>query len=42
MKIYWFQMTVGTEENLVYEIGSPIFDVIEIELSPACYPGKSC
>lgn len=41
MKIGLFQMNGGTEENPVYEIGSPIFDEVEIELHPKYYPGKS-
>jgi len=41
LKIGLFQMTGGTEENPVYEIGSPIFDEIEIELHPEYYPGKT-
>lgn len=41
MKIGLFQMNGGTEENPVYEIGSPIFDDVEIELNPDYYSGKS-
>ncbi len=41
LKIGLFQMNGGTEENPVYEIGSPIFDQVEIELHPAYYSGKS-
>ena len=41
LKIGLFQMNGGTEENPVYELGSPIFDEIEIELNPNYYPGKS-
>ena len=41
MKIGVFQMNGGMEENPVYEIGSPIFDEVEIELNPDYYSGKS-
>lgn len=41
MKIGLFQMTGGTEENPVYEIGSPIFDDIEISLHPDYFSGKT-
>jgi len=41
LKIGLFQMTGGTEENPVYEIGSPIFDAVEIELNPDYFSGKS-
>ncbi len=40
MKIGLFQMTGGTEENPLYELGSPIFDKITITLNPDFYPGK--
>ncbi|MGB7394794.1 MAG: glycoside hydrolase domain-containing protein, partial [Pricia sp.] len=39
MKIGLFQMNGGTGENPVYEMGSPIFDKIEIRLNPKYYPG---
>ena len=39
-KIGLFQMNGGTEANPVYQIGSPIFDQITIELNPKYYPGK--
>lgn len=41
MKIGLFQMNGGTEENPVYEIGSPVFDRITIQLNPDYYPGKT-
>lgn len=41
LKIGLFQMTGGTEKDPVYEIGSPIFDEIEIELHPEYYSGES-
>ncbi|UZR97501.1 GH92 family glycosyl hydrolase [Chondrinema litorale] len=34
-----FQMTGGTEANPVYEIGSPIFEEINIKLNPDYYSG---
>ena len=40
MKIGLFQVTGGTEENPVYEIGSPLFDKVEIQLHPDFYPGE--
>lgn len=40
MKIGLFQMNGGTEENPSYQIGSPIFDEIKINLNPDYYPGK--
>ena len=40
-KIGLFQMNGGTEANPVYQIGSPLFDQIKIELNPKYYPGKS-
>ena len=40
-KIGLFQMNGGTEANPAYQIGSPIFDQIKIELNPKYYPGKS-
>ena len=39
LKIGLFQMTGGTEENPVYEICSPIFDKVRIELNQAYFPG---
>jgi len=36
-----FQMNGGTEANPAYQIGSPIFDQVKIELNPKYYPGKS-
>jgi predicted alpha-1,2-mannosidase len=40
-KIGLFQMTGGTEENPRYELGSPLFDQITLQLNPKYYPGKS-
>ncbi|MCX2678639.1 GH92 family glycosyl hydrolase [Galbibacter sp. EGI 63066] len=40
MKIGLFQMNGGTEENPEYQIGSPIFDKITIELNKDYYPGE--
>jgi predicted alpha-1,2-mannosidase len=34
-----FQMDGGCRENPIYEIGSPLFDKIEIALDPKYYPG---
>ena len=39
LKMGLFQMTGGTEENPVYQIGSPYFDKITIHLPEAYYPG---
>ncbi|WP_209403611.1 GH92 family glycosyl hydrolase [Pseudozobellia sp. WGM2] len=38
-KIGLFQMNGGTEENPEYQIGSPIFDKITIQLNSKYYPG---
>tara|TARA_R110002050_G_scaffold25604_5_gene68190 strand:+ start:4248 stop:5081 length:834 start_codon:yes stop_codon:yes gene_type:complete len=40
MKIGLFQMNGGTENDPIYELGSPIFDKIEISLHPQYYTGK--
>jgi predicted alpha-1,2-mannosidase len=40
-KIGLFQMNGGTEANPQYQIGSPIFDQITLQLNPKFYPGKS-
>lgn len=40
LKIGLFQINGGTEENPVYEIGSPIFDTVKISLNQDYYPGK--
>jgi predicted alpha-1,2-mannosidase len=40
MKIGLFQMNGGTENDPVYELGSPVFDKIEISLHPDYYTGK--
>jgi predicted alpha-1,2-mannosidase len=39
-KIGLFQMNGGTEENPVYQIGSPIFNKVTIQLNPNYYQGK--
>jgi len=41
LKIGLFQMNGGTEENPAYQIGSPIFNEVTIQLNPKYYPGKS-
>ncbi|WP_372774242.1 GH92 family glycosyl hydrolase [Mangrovibacterium sp.] len=41
MKIGLFQMNGGTEENPEYQIGSPIFDRVTIQLDPTNTSGKS-
>ncbi|MEL0454694.1 GH92 family glycosyl hydrolase [Flavobacteriaceae bacterium SZ-1-7] len=41
MKIGLFQMNGGTEENPNYQIGSPVFDKIIIQLNKKYYPGES-
>jgi predicted alpha-1,2-mannosidase len=40
-KIGLFQMNGGTEANPQYQLGSPIFDKITIQLNQKYYPGKS-
>ncbi|MEO8239257.1 MAG: GH92 family glycosyl hydrolase [Flavobacterium sp.] len=40
LKIGLFQMNGGTDENPVYQIGSPIFNKVSVELNPKYYPGK--
>ncbi|MCD6333544.1 MAG: GH92 family glycosyl hydrolase [Bacteroidales bacterium] len=40
MKIGLFQVDGGCTEDPVYQIGSPLFDRVEIELNPDYYPGK--
>ena len=40
LKIGLFQMNGGTDQGSVYELGSPIFDAIEINLHPKYYPGE--
>ena len=39
MKIGLFQMNGGTEDNPEYQIGSPIFDKVTIQLHPDYYSG---
>ncbi|MFA9390962.1 MAG: GH92 family glycosyl hydrolase [Prolixibacteraceae bacterium] len=41
MKIGLFQLNGGCDEDPVYQIGSPIFDKIEIKLSDKYYSGKT-
>ncbi|WP_246474152.1 GH92 family glycosyl hydrolase [Arenibacter arenosicollis] len=41
MKMGLFQMNGGTENDPVYELGSPLFDRIEISLHPDYYSGKT-
>ncbi|RED47470.1 GH92 family glycosyl hydrolase [Seonamhaeicola aphaedonensis] len=41
MKIGLFQVNGGTEENPEYQIGSPIFDKVTIQLHPEYYSGKT-
>ena len=41
MKIGLFQMNGGTEENPVYQIGSPVFDRVSIQLHPDFYAGQT-
>ncbi|WP_297089345.1 GH92 family glycosyl hydrolase [uncultured Draconibacterium sp.] len=41
LKIGLFQMNGGTDENPEYQLGSPIFDKITIQLNPDYYTGKT-
>ncbi|XCF05983.1 GH92 family glycosyl hydrolase [Tamlana crocina] len=41
LKIGLFQVNGGTEENPEYQIGSPIFDKVTIQLHPEYYSGKT-
>lgn len=41
MKIGLFQMNGGTEADPEYQVGSPIFDKVSIQLNPDYYPGKT-
>lgn len=41
MKMGLFQMNGGTEENPAYEIGSPVFDEIAIQLNPQYYSNET-
>jgi len=34
-------MKGGTEENPQYQLGSPVFDTVTIQLNQKYYPGKS-
>ncbi|PJJ09310.1 putative alpha-1,2-mannosidase [Flavobacterium sp. 1] len=40
-KIGLFQMNGGTEENPQYQLGSPLFNKVTIQLSPKYYSGKN-
>ncbi|KAF2336937.1 GH92 family glycosyl hydrolase [Flavobacterium daemonense] len=40
LKIGLFQMNGGTDENPAYQIGSPIFNKVSIQLNPDYYKGK--
>jgi len=39
MKLGLFQMTGGCDVQPVYELGSPLFERVEIDLHPRYYPG---
>lgn len=39
-KLGLFQLNGGTEENPVYQLGSPMFDKVFIQLNSDYYPGK--
>jgi predicted alpha-1,2-mannosidase len=41
MKLGLFQMNAGTEENPIYELGSPIFERAIIHLDRNYYPGET-
>jgi putative alpha-1,2-mannosidase len=41
MKIGLFQLDGGTTPDAIYQIGSPIFDRIEIALDQQYYPGST-
>ena len=41
LKIGLFQLNGGTEANPGYDVGSPLFDQIEIDLDPKFYSGKT-
>ncbi|WP_343532726.1 GH92 family glycosyl hydrolase [Flavobacterium mesophilum] len=41
LKIGLFQLNGGTEENPEYQIGSPVFNKISIQLNPQYYKGKT-
>lgn len=41
LKIGLFQMNGGTDQNAVYQIGSPAFNKITIQLNPKYYSGKN-
>ncbi|MFW6277634.1 MAG: GH92 family glycosyl hydrolase [Prolixibacteraceae bacterium] len=39
-KLGLFQLNGGTEENPEYQLGSPMFDKVTLQLNPDYYPGK--
>jgi len=41
MKMGLFQLNGGTDKDPVYQVGSPVFDRIEIDLSDSYYSGKT-
>jgi len=41
LKLGLFQMNGGTDKEAVYQIGSPIFNKISIDLNPKYYSGKT-
>jgi len=41
LKIGLFQMNGGTEDNPAYQIGSPIFNKVTIQLNPKYYSGET-
>ncbi|CAM3748629.1 GH92 family glycosyl hydrolase [Flavobacterium chungbukense] len=41
LKLGLFQLNGGTDKEAVYQIGSPIFNKISIDLNPKYYSGKS-
>ncbi|AOW11297.1 GH92 family glycosyl hydrolase [Flavobacterium gilvum] len=41
LKIGLFQMNGGTDENPEYQIGSPLFNKVSIELNPKYYSGRN-
>jgi putative alpha-1,2-mannosidase len=41
LKLGLFQMNGGTDKDAIYQIGSPIFNKITIDLNPKYYTGKT-
>jgi predicted alpha-1,2-mannosidase len=39
-KMGLFQLNGGTDENPIYQLGSPLFDKVTIQLNPDYYPGE--